>query len=48
MEQNATTEFYCPRCQKPVNDPLACGDCGSLICRTCGSPLEAVDELGIG
>jgi hypothetical protein len=43
-----TTDYYCPRCQQPVSDPLACGDCGSLICRRCGMPLERVDELGIG
>lgn len=41
-------EYYCPRCQKPVPDPLACGDCSALICRQCGTPLERVDELGIG
>jgi hypothetical protein len=44
----ATTEYYCPRCQKPVSDPLICGDCTAVICRLCGSPLEQVDELGIG
>jgi hypothetical protein len=44
----AGTDFYCPRCQQPVNDPLACGDCASLICRRCGTPLERADELGIG
>lgn len=48
MADNQTNEFYCPRCQQPVSDPLACGDCGALICRRCGSPLERVDELGIG
>ena len=41
-------EFYCPRCAAPVDDPLACGDCGSLICRKCGTPLERIDELGMG
>jgi hypothetical protein len=41
------TDYYCPRCRQPVNDPLACGDCASLICRRCGTPLEQVDELGI-
>jgi hypothetical protein len=41
-------EFYCPRCHLAVTDPLVCGDCGALICRMCGSPLERVDELGIG
>jgi hypothetical protein len=41
-------EFYCPRCRCPVADPLVCGDCSAVICRQCGSPLERVDELGIG
>jgi len=41
-------DFYCPRCQTAVADPLACGDCGSIICRRCGTPLERIDELGIG
>jgi hypothetical protein len=42
------TEFYCPRCQQLAADPLMCGDCASIICRRCGTPLERVDELGIG
>jgi hypothetical protein len=42
------SEFYCPQCAVPVADPLACGDCGSLICRKCGAPLERIDDLGIG
>jgi predicted amidophosphoribosyltransferase len=41
-------DYYCPRCRQPISDPLACGDCASLICRRCGTPLEHVDELGIG
>jgi hypothetical protein len=41
-------DFYCPRCGQPVNDPLMCGDCSALICRKCGTPLERVDELGMG
>jgi len=48
MTNQASTEFYCPRCQQPVTDPLVCGDCASLICRRCGTPLDSVDELGIG
>jgi len=44
----SSTDYYCPRCRQPVSDPLACGDCASLICRRCGTPLEQVDELGIG
>jgi len=40
--------FYCPQCGQEVNDPLTCGDCGAVICRRCGTPLESPDELGIG
>jgi hypothetical protein len=31
-----------------VTDPLTCGDCGAVICRSCGTPLEAANELGMG
>jgi hypothetical protein len=41
-------DFYCPRCHIAVADPLVCGDCSAIICRRCGTPLERVDELGIG
>jgi hypothetical protein len=41
-------EFYCPLCHAAVADPLMCGDCSAIICRSCGTPLERVDELGIG
>ena len=47
-ESEKDYEFYCPRCARPVTDPLACGDCSAIICRECGTPLERVDELGIG
>jgi hypothetical protein len=40
--------LYCPICAKTVSDPLTCGDCSSVICRNCGSPLESSDELGMG
>ena len=40
--------FYCPRCAVEVNDPLTCGDCGAILCRQCGTPLESSDELGMG
>jgi hypothetical protein len=43
-----TSQLYCPKCAKPVTDPLSCGDCGSVICRVCGTPLESSDELAIG
>ena len=42
------TQLYCPNCAKPVDDPLTCGDCGSVICRACGTPLESSDELAMG
>lgn len=44
----SSVEFYCPNCAEAVLDPLICGDCASIICRKCGTPLERVDELGIG
>ncbi len=44
----AGAEFYCVECRKEVGKPLVCGDCGAVICRDCGKPLERVDELGIG
>jgi len=47
-EAEHTAEFYCPRCARPVAEPLVCGDCGAVICRVCGAPLERIDELGIG
>jgi len=40
--------LYCPKCAAEVPDPLTCGDCGGVICRRCGTPLEASDELGMG
>jgi len=40
--------LYCPRCARQIPDPLSCGDCGAVICRRCGAPLELPDELGIG
>jgi hypothetical protein len=40
--------LYCPRCAAEVTDPLTCGDCSSVICRRCGTPLESPDELGMG
>jgi hypothetical protein len=44
----AASEFYCPACARPVDDPLVCGDCSAVICRRCGTPLERIDDLGIG
>ena len=40
--------LYCPVCAAEVTDPLTCGDCSAVICRHCGTPLEASDELGMG
>ena len=47
-DQEPRAEFYCPTCAKAVINPLVCGDCHALICRECGTPLERIDELGIG
>ena len=47
-EKTESVELYCPRCHVAVSDPLVCGDCAAIICRRCGTPLERVDELGIG
>ena len=47
-KEKSQAEFYCAKCNRPVSDPLACGDCGALICRVCGAPLESADELGFG
>jgi hypothetical protein len=40
--------LYCPKCAAEVPDPLICGDCGAVICRKCGTPLEAAEDLGMG
>jgi hypothetical protein len=40
--------LYCPNCAREVDDPLTCGDCASVICRVCGTPLEVPEDLGIG
>lgn len=47
-DEAISAEYYCPGCDRTVNDPLVCGDCSALICRDCGTPLEHVDELGMG
>jgi hypothetical protein len=47
-EGEAPQPLYCPRCEREVDEPLVCGDCAAVICRSCGTPLEKVDELGIG
>ena len=40
--------LYCPSCARKVDDPLVCGDCSAVICRSCGTPLESADELAMG
>jgi len=47
-EPPSRPDFYCPACARSVSDPLVCGDCQALICRHCGTPLERIDDLGIG
>jgi primosomal protein N' len=47
-EAQESPPLYCPLCGEGVQEPLVCGDCGAVICRKCGTPLEKVDELGIG
>jgi len=44
----SVVELHCPSCEKPVGDPLVCGDCRAVICRDCGTTLERIDDLGIG
>jgi uncharacterized paraquat-inducible protein A len=48
VEEPQSEPLYCPACDREVDDPLVCGDCGAVICRRCGTVLEKVDELGIG
>jgi len=45
---NPSGALYCPNCAREVDDPLTCGDCSSVICRICGTPLEVPEDLGIG
>lgn len=40
--------LYCPKCARQITDPLTCGDCLAVICRECGTPLEAAADLAIG
>jgi hypothetical protein len=40
--------LWCPTCGRAVEDPLVCGDCATVICRVCGTPLESPDELAFG
>lgn len=47
-KQDKAPALYCPRCARDVDDPLTCGDCSAVICRVCGTPLEAAEDLGMG
>jgi len=47
-ESSSPEVLYCPNCAREVADPLTCGDCSAVICRVCGTPLEAAEDLGIG
>jgi hypothetical protein len=47
-ETISDTRLWCPTCARAVDDPLVCGDCSSVICRICGTPLESPDELAFG
>jgi hypothetical protein len=46
--EQAKADFYCPKCRCAEPNPLVCGDCMALLCRQCGTPLEKIDDLGIG
>lgn len=46
--EQSDIEFYCPKCDALVKEPLVCGDCLALICRKCGTPLEKADDLAMG
>jgi len=40
--------YWCPQCHREIKDPLVCGDCLAVLCRTCGAVLESADDLGVG
>lgn len=48
FEESEAEDLYCPACGIEVDDPLVCGDCAAVICRQCGTPLEKIDEMGVG
>jgi len=48
IETEGTETLYCPNCETEIDKPLVCGDCAAVICRMCGTPLEKMDELGMG
>ena len=45
---DSSPDQYCPPCAEAVAAPTACPHCGSLVCPRCGTPVEQVDELGMG
>ena len=45
--ESAPDALYCPNCAAETR-PVVCGDCRAVICAECGTPLERVDDLGIG
>jgi primosomal protein N' len=47
MNKAEREPLFCPTCEVEAPKPLVCGDCGAVICRQCGTPLEKIDELGI-
>jgi hypothetical protein len=47
-QDSTAPALWCATCARPVDDPLTCGDCSAVICRVCGTPLEAADELAFG
>ena len=42
--EDSDSGFYCLTCKKRVSDPLACGECSTLICRICGTPLRMPED----
>ncbi len=37
--------IICAGCHRVVSNPLTCGECATLICRDCGTPLRVEDEI---
>jgi len=44
-DEDPSSGFYCPSCERAVKDPLSCGECTATICRVCGTPLEISEEI---
>lgn len=43
--EDSDSSFYCPNCARGVNDPLTCGECSTMICRACGTPLRMPEDV---